>query len=221
METEENPFLGERGIRFTLGQQDVMRRQLRAILRAAPQGKVAVMFPMIATLAEWKAAAAMLEEERVALKAARIPVGIMVETASAALMAEHFAREADFLSLGTNDLTQYTLAMDRTNPRLAPQVDALHPAVLKLIGMTAEGATKHGKWAGVCGALAADVLAIPVLLGLGVAELSVDVPVVAESKARVRELSLAECRETAKLALHCADGDEVRALVRARHGEGH
>jgi phosphoenolpyruvate-protein phosphotransferase len=219
MAKEENPFLGARGIRFTLAEPAVMRRQLRAILRSATEGKVAVMFPMIATLAEWRAAAAMLEEERVALKLPRIPVGIMVETAAAALMADHFAREADFLSLGTNDLTQYTLAMDRTNPRLSVQVDALHPAVLRLIATTAEAAAKHGKWAGVCGALAADPLAIPVLIGLGVSELSVDLPVVAESKARVRELSLAECRETAQLALACADGEEVRALVRARHGE--
>ncbi len=219
MEKEENPFLGARGIRFTLAEPAVMRRQLRAILRSAAEGKVAVMFPMIATLAEWRAASAMVEEERVALNAPRIPVGIMVETAAAALMADHFAREADFLSIGTNDLTQYTMAMDRTNPRLAVQVDAMHPAVLRLIAITAEAAAKHGKWAGVCGALAADPLAIPVLLGLGVSELSVDLPVVAESKARVRELSLAECRATAQLALDCADGEEVRVLVRARHGE--
>lgn len=220
METEQNPFLGMRGIRFTLAEPAVLRRQVRAILRAAAHGQVAVMFPMIATLAEWRAASAIVEAERVALGAPRIPVGIMVETAAAALVAERFAREADFLSVGTNDLTQYTLAMDRTNPRLAPQVDALHPAVLRLIGMTAMGATAQGKWAGVCGALAADLAAIPVLIGAGIAELSVDVPLVAEVKARVRELSLAECRETARLALACGDGDEVRALVRARHGEG-
>ncbi len=147
-----------------------------------------------------------------------VPVGIMVETAAAALMAERFAREADFLSIGTNDLTQYTLAMDRTNPRLAPQVDALHPSVLRLIERTAAGARKHGKWTGICGALAGDPQAIPILLGLGVDELSADVPLVPAVKARVRTLSLADCRETARLALAAEDGAQVRALVQERHG---
>lgn len=221
MAAEENPFLGERGIRFTLAHPEVMRRQVRAVLRAALQGRVALMFPMIATLGEWRVAAAMVEAEREALGAPRIPVGIMVETAAAAVLAERFARAADFVSLGTNDLTQYTLAMDRTNPRLAPQVDALHPAVLRLIALTAQGARQHGRWAGVCGALAAEPAAIPVLLGLGITELSVDLPLVALTKARVRGLDLAACRETAAHALECADGTEVRALVAARHGEEH
>ncbi len=219
METEANPFLGERGIRFTATRPALFRAQVRAILRASREGKVAIMFPMIATIAEWRAAKRVVDVERADLKLAPIPVGIMVETAAAAVMAEQFAREADFLSVGTNDLTQYTLAMDRTNPRLAPQVDALHPAVLGLIGMTVEGARTHGRWVGVCGALAGDLNAVPVLLGLGVHELSVDVPLVPSVKARVRELSIAECRATAQLALRCLDGAEVRALVAARHGE--
>jgi phosphocarrier protein FPr len=142
----------------------------------------------------------------------------MVETAAAALMADRFAAEADFFSIGTNDLTQYTLAMDRTNPRLAPQVDALNPAVLMLIERTVAGAKRHGRWTGVCGALAGDPAAVPVLVGLGVHELSADVPLVPAVKARVRTLSLAECQETARLALEAEDGAEVRRIVAERHG---
>lgn len=220
MESESNPFLGERGIRFTATRPALFRAQVRAILRASLEGKVAIMFPMIATMAEWRAAKQVVEAERSALGVPPIPVGIMVETAAAAVMAEQFAREADFLSVGTNDLTQYTLAMDRTNPRLAPQVDALHPAVLGLIGMTVQGARAHGRWVGVCGALAGDVAAIPVLIGLGVHELSVDVPLLPLVKARVRDLFMEQCRATAQLALTCVDGAEVRALVASRHGEG-
>jgi phosphoenolpyruvate-protein kinase (PTS system EI component) len=178
-----------------------------------------MMFPMIATLAEWRAARAMVEEERVALGVPPIPVGIMVETAAAALLAERFAREADFLSIGTNDLTQYTLAMDRTNPRLAPQVDALHPSVLRLIERTVAGAHAHGRWVGVCGALAGDLVAVPVLIGLGVDELSADVPIVPAVKARVRTLSMDACRVKAQEALDAGDGAEVRAIVQRRHTE--
>lgn len=213
MPVEANPFLGERGVRLTLARPELFRAQIRAILRASRDGKVAIMFPMIATIAEWRAARTMVEEERAALDVAPIPVGIMVETAAAALMAEQFAREAAFLSIGTNDLTQYTLAMDRTNPRLAPQVDALYPSVLKLIRETVRGAHAHGRWVGVCGALAGDLTAVPVLIGLGVDELSADVPIVPAVKARVRGLSLAECEAIAEQALAAADGTEVRAIV--------
>ena len=214
---EANPFLGERGVRLTLARPDLFRAQVRAILRASHAGKVAMMFPMIATLAEWRAARALVERERAALGVPPIPVGIMVETASAALIADRFAREADFFSIGTNDLTQYTLAMDRTNPRLAPQVDALHPSVLRLIERTVAGANAHGRWVGICGALAGDAHAVPVLLGLGVHELSVDVPLVPSVKARVRTLSLEECRATALEALEADDGAQVRAIVERRH----
>jgi phosphoenolpyruvate-protein kinase (PTS system EI component) len=217
METEANPFLGERGVRLTLNRPDIFRAQIRAILRASKAGKVAMMFPMISTIAEWRAARQLVEEERAALGVPRIQIGIMVETSSAALMADRFAEEADFFSIGTNDLTQYTLAMDRTNPRLAAQVDALHPAVLRLIERTVAGAREHKRWVGVCGALAGDLQAIPVLVGLGIDELSVSVPIVPAVKARVRSLVLAECKETARLALDAGDGAEVRALVARRH----
>jgi phosphocarrier protein FPr len=217
MAVEANPFLGERGVRVSLARPALFRVQLRAILRAAASGRVAVMFPMIATLAEWRAARALLEEERMTLGIAPVPVGIMVETAAAAMLADRFAAEADFLSIGTNDLTQYTLAMDRTNPRLAPQVDALSPAVLRLVERTVAGARAHGRWVGVCGALAGDAAAIPILVGLGVDELSVDVPLVPSVKARVRALDRAACIATARLALDLDDGAAIRALVAARH----
>jgi phosphocarrier protein FPr len=205
-------------VRLTLNRPELFAQQIRAILRASTAGRVAMMFPMISTLAEWRAARAMVERERAALGVPPIEIGIMVETAAAALIADRFAREADFFSIGTNDLTQYTLAMDRTNPRLAPQVDALHPAVLRLIERTVAGAHAHGRWVGVCGALAGDLQAVPVLLGLGVDELSVDVPIVPAVKARVRTLSLKECRATAREALDASDGAEVRAVVARRHG---
>jgi multiphosphoryl transfer protein len=210
---EANPFLGERGVRFTLGRPALMREQIRAIFRAAAHGKVAMMFPMIATMAEWRAARAMVNDERRSLGAPAIPIGIMVETPAAAMIADQLAREADFLSIGTNDLTQYTLAMDRTNPRLAPQLDALHPSVLRLIARTVAGAHGYGRWVGVCGALAGDLDAVPVLIGLGVDELSVDVPIVPAVKARVRALSMVSCQAIAAEALNAEDGTAVRAMV--------
>jgi phosphocarrier protein FPr len=216
---EANPFLGERGIRLMYDHSEILRTQIRAILRAAQFGRIAIMFPMIATLDEWRGARGMVEEERKNLGGPTVQIGIMVETASAALLSDKFAEDADFFSIGTNDLTQYTLAMDRTNPRLAKQLDALHPAVLHLIERTVAGANKHGKWVGLCGALAGDPEAVPVLVGLGVHELSVSVPAVASTKARVRSLSLEECHATAEEALRAADGAEVRAIVARRHGE--
>jgi phosphoenolpyruvate-protein phosphotransferase len=216
---EANPFLGERGIRLLLNHPDVLRAQMRAILRASNAGRVAMMFPMISTIAEWRTARQLAEVERRALGVASIQIGIMVETASAALMAERFAVDADFFSIGTNDLTQYTLAMDRTNPRLASQVDALHPAVLRLIEVTVAGARKHKRWVGVCGALAGDPVAVPILIGLGIDELSVSVPAVPAIKARVRTLSMDECRVTANEAVQLSEPADVRALVARRHGE--
>jgi phosphocarrier protein FPr len=151
MAAEANPFLGERGIRLLLSRPEIFAVQVRAILRASRAGKVAIMFPMVSTIAEWRAAREVVERERLALGVAPLEVGIMIETPSAALLADRFAREADFFSIGTNDLTQYTLAMDRTNPGLAPQVDALHPSVLRLIERAVAGARAHGRWVGVCG----------------------------------------------------------------------
>lgn len=210
---EDNPFLGERGIRVLLDHPDVLRAQLRAILRASTHGLVSIMFPMIATLDEWRAARAILEEERERLGTPRVEAGIMVEVASAALLADHFAKEVDFFSIGTNDLTQYTLAMDRGHPRLAPQVDGLSPAVLRLIASTVRAARAHGRWTGVCGGLAGDAQAVPLLVGFGIDELSVSVPAIPAIKAQVRRLRFDECRRLAETALDAETAADVRALV--------
>jgi phosphocarrier protein FPr len=175
--------------------------------------KLLVMFPMVATLTEWRAAKAMFDEERAKLGADQIPVGIMVEIPATAMMAEQFAREADFFSIGTNDLTQYTLAMDRGHPKLAPQVDALNPAVLQLIALAVKGAQQHDRWVGVCGGIASDPQAVPILIGLGVRELSVSVPAIPAIKAQIRTLSLADCKKLAQKALTFDTVAAVRELV--------
>jgi multiphosphoryl transfer protein len=209
---EENPFLGVRGIRTQLERPDLLRSQLRAILRAAPLGNLHVMFPMIATLDELRAARAILtEEERAA--GVTVRVGIMIEVPAAALSAAALAPEVDFFSVGTNDLTQYTLAMDRGHPKLAAQADALHPAVLRLIAMSVAAAHGCGKWVGVCGGLAAEPLAVPLLIGIGVDELSVPVPAVPAIKALVRRVSQSECVELARAIEWCGTATEVRAQL--------
>jgi len=210
---EENPFLGVRGLRLLLDHADVLRTQVRAILRASTEGRLHLMLPMVARLEELRAARRLIEEERERLGVAPVPVGIMVEVPSAALLADAFAREADFFSVGTNDLTQYTLAMDRGHPKLAPFVDGLDPAVLRLVAEAARAAAAHGRWIGVCGGIAGDLQAVPLLVGLGVGELSVSVPSIPAVKARVRELDLAECKALAARALAAATAAEVRALV--------
>jgi len=209
---EENPFLGERGIRVGLNRPDMLRAQLRAILRASAHGSVRIMFPMIATLAELREARKLLAEEQERLGVGAIEVGIMIEIPAAALMARQFAREVDFFSVGSNDLTQYTLAMDRGHPKLAPKIDALSPSVLQLIAMTTRAAETEGKWVGVCGGIASDPQAVPLLIGLGVAELSVSVPTIPGIKAQIRTLEMAECKRLAQQALELESAAEVRAL---------
>ena len=211
MPAEENPFLGVRGIRLCLAAPEMFRVQIRAILRAAPYSRLHIMFPMIASLDEVREARQMVAEEKAALGVtADVKVGIMVEVPSTAVMAEIFAREVDFFSIGTNDLTQYTLAMDRGHPKLARQADALHPGVLRLIAMTVKGAHAHGKWVGVCGGIASDPLAVPVLLGIGVDELSVSVPAIPAIKAMVRKLNKADCVKLAAEVLQMGTVTEVR-----------
>ncbi len=207
---EENPFLGERGIRLCLAHPELFRQQLRAILRAAAYGPLRIMFPMIADIAELRAARAIVDQIRAELSAPAVDVGIMVEVPSAALMADVLAPEVDFFSIGTNDLTQYTLAMDRTHPNLATKADGLHPAVLRLIERTVQGAHAAGKWVGVCGELAADSQAVPILVGLGVDELSISVPAIPTVKAQIRALTLAQCQAQAKRALGRASATQVR-----------
>jgi phosphocarrier protein FPr len=210
---EDNPFLGERGIRVGLDRPEILRAQLRAILRASAFGKVSVMFPMIATLAELRDVKAIMAEEATSLGVPLIPTGIMVELPVTAVMAAQFAKEADFFSIGTNDLTQYTLAMDRGHPKLAPFVDGLNPGVLQLIALTVQGAHAAGKWVGVCGGIASDPRAVPILVGLGVDELSISLPAIPGIKAQIRALRLDNCRELAKHALAAESAEEVRALI--------
>lgn len=215
--SESNPFLGLRGIRVGLANPGLLRTQLRAILRAAPHGDVRVMFPMIATPDEFREAKAMLDEESRAMGVS-VETGLMIEVPAAALLADIFAREADFLSLGTNDLTQYTLAMDRGHPLLSARADALSPSVLRLVEMSAIAARRHGRLLAACGALAADPDATPLLIGLGVRELSVPAPDIPRVKAAVKRLSLEECQALALRALECDDAKAVRALVAGAAG---
>ncbi|WP_428243540.1 phosphoenolpyruvate--protein phosphotransferase [Gynuella sp.] len=210
---EDNPFLGQRGIRIGLDKPLLLRQQLRAILRASEHGAIHILLPMISSLHELRLTKELLEQERQSLGVAPVPVGIMIEVPSAALMADVLAAEADFFSIGTNDLTQYTLAMDRGHPKLAPLIDALDPAVLRLIKQTCDGAQKHDKWVGICGGVAGDPLATALLVGLGVTELSVSIPVVADVKANIRNLDFSDCRRLADQALMLSSASEVRQLI--------
>ncbi|UVJ43326.1 phosphoenolpyruvate--protein phosphotransferase [Pseudomonas sp. LS1212] len=210
---EENPFLGVRGIRLTLQRPQVMESQLRALLRGADNRPLRIMFPMVGGVEEWRQARDMTERLRQEIPVADLQLGIMIEVPSAALLAPVLAREVDFFSIGTNDLTQYTLAIDRGHPTLSGQADGLHPAVLQLIDITVRAAHAHGKWVGICGELAADPVAVPLLVGLGVDELSVSARSIAEVKAGVRELTLADAQALAQQALIQGTAAQVRALV--------
>lgn len=197
---EDNPFLGVRGLRLSLLHPDVFRSQIRAVLRAADKTKVRIMFPMVTVLEELLQAKQIVEEEQKNLGVSSpIETGIMIEVPAAAMMADILAPYVDFFSVGTNDLTQYTMASDRGNALLSSLSDALHPAVLRMIRATVDGAEKAGKWVGVCGAMAGDENAVPVLVGLGVRELSVAPPVIPAVKARIRSLSFERCRDLAQV----------------------
>ena len=212
---EENPFLGVRGIRLCLRRPDVFKTQLRAIYRAAATaeaGSVKIMFPMVTTLEDLRAAKKLAECVRAELGAPHCDLGIMVEVPSVVLMAREFAREADFFSVGTNDLTQYALAIDRQHPELGKEADALHPAVLRLIDLTVKAAVAEGKWVGVCGGAAGETLGASILAGLGVTELSMSAPSLAAVKAKLRGTSIKALRALAQRALACSTAAEVRAL---------
>ncbi|MBL8094039.1 MAG: phosphoenolpyruvate--protein phosphotransferase [Anaerolineales bacterium] len=214
MQPEENPFLGERGIRLCLNRPALFREQLRAILRAGARGNLRIMFPMVGDIEEFRQARRMLDELQTELNIPPVTTGIMIEVPSAALMADVLAREVGFFSIGTNDLTQYTLAMDRAHPALASKQDGLHPAVLRLIAKTIDGAHKHGKWVGICGELGSDPAAVPILIGLGIDELSVNVPSIPLVKAQIRGLKASELQGLAQQALDCSTAREVRELVK-------
>ena len=213
---EENPALGLRGIRLGLLRESLLVEQLQAILALAPLGVVSIMIPMVSERDEILTVRALIDRLATSMGiAARPRLGIMIETPAAAVLADQYAEVADFFSIGTNDLTQYALCMDRTNPALAARIDAFHPAVLRLIDQAARGAATHARPVGVCGAMASDPLAVPLLLGLGIGELSVSPAVVPEIKATVRRLDLAECRRVAHAALEHRDAEATRALLRA------
>lgn len=214
MPAEENPFLGVRGIRLTLEQPKLLKDQLTALIVASKGRDLRIMFPMIGRIEEWRAAKAILDDVLQEYPHDNLQAGIMMEVPSAAIMAEDFAKEVDFFSVGTNDLTQYTLAIDRGHPTLSKDADGLHPSILRLIDKTVQAAHAYGKWVGVCGELASDEKAVPILLGLGVDELSMSSTSIALTKAQIRELNLQECQTLAKKALSCTTSQEVRALIR-------
>lgn len=210
---EDNPFLGVRGLRLCLRKPELFEPQLRAIYRAACEAPVKIMFPMVSNLSELREAKAIAERIRLEVDAPVVEIGIMIEVPSAALMAREFAREVDFFSVGTNDLTQYTLAMDRLHPILGKNADGLHPAVLRLIETTVRAADEAGKWVGVCGGVAGEPRGALILAGMGVTELSMSIPAVAAVKATLRRVSHADARRLATRALACESAEEVRALV--------
>jgi multiphosphoryl transfer protein len=209
---EENPFLGVRGIRLCLQRQDLFKPQLRAIFRASQTAPIKIMFPMIATLEEFEQARQIAEAVRSEVGADPVDYGMMIEVPSAVMMANEFAQEVAFFSIGTNDLTQYVLAMDRGHPALAKQADGLHPAVLRMVQQTVQAAQAHGKWVGVCGGVAGEPLGAIILTGLGVTELSVSIPSVAAIKAKLRSLSRSQAEDLATRALVCRTAQEVRSL---------
>jgi multiphosphoryl transfer protein len=211
---EENPALGLRGVRTALARPDLLRTQLRAALRVEPFGVVQLLIPMVTDVTEIITVRTVIEELNAELgNGPRIKLGAMIETPAAALNASVLLREVDFLSIGSNDLTQYTLAMDRGHAALAGRTDALHPAVLKLIALTANAGIEAGKTVAVCGGVAADRIAVPVLLGLGVRELSVVPAAIPAIKRQIRAVRIADCRALASRCLELGTAAEVRSLV--------
>ncbi|MBB5032023.1 phosphoenolpyruvate--protein phosphotransferase [Prosthecobacter vanneervenii] len=221
LEPEPNPFLGWRGIRLSLGRLDLFKRQLRALLRAAAFGRVGIMFPMVSSVQEVLEAKAVLKtcEDELKAEGIDIPegieVGAMIEIPSAALSADLIAAEVDFLSLGTNDLIQYTIAVDRLNDRVAKLYQPTHPAVLRLIGMSVQAARSAGIRVGMCGEMASDLTLTPLMIGLGLNELSVATTQIARVKHAVRRLSVADCEALAQSVQKSTCPAEIRKLSRA------
>ena len=216
---EMNPFLGYRAIRLCLDRKDLFRTQLRALLRASVYGNLKIMFPMIATLDEFRDAKALLLEEKANLQSEgtevsdNIEIGIMVEIPSAAVIADQFAKEVDFFSIGTNDLIQYTMAADRMNEKVSYLYQPYNPAILRLIKMVIDASHKEGKWTGMCGEMAGDATAIPLLLGLGLDEFSMSATSILAARAQIAKLSKADMEKLASEALNKSTVDEVIELV--------
>ena len=217
---EMNPFLGYRAIRISLNEPEMFRTQLRALLRASVYGKLRIMFPMIATLNDFRGAKALLEEEKAKLIAEGvavsedIQVGIMIEIPAAAVLAHQFAKEVDFFSIGTNDLIQYTMAADRMNERVSYLYQPYNPSILTLIKHVIDSAHKEGKWAGMCGEMAGDQTAVPLLVGLGLDEFSMSASSVLKTRSLISKLALSDMQALADKAINeCATVQEVEALV--------
>ncbi|KWW11640.1 phosphoenolpyruvate-protein phosphotransferase [Peribacillus simplex] len=216
---EMNPFLGYRAIRLCLNEQEIFRTQLRALLRASVHGDLKIMFPMIATLAEFRDAKAVMAEVRQELLdggiqvAENIEVGIMVEIPSTAVMADVFAKEVDFFSIGTNDLIQYTMAADRMNERVSYLYQPYNPAILRLVKMVIDAAHKEGKWAGMCGEMAGDEVAIPILIGLGLDEFSMSATSILKARSLISQLSLEDMQKLSQDVLELDTNDNVKEAV--------
>ncbi|GIO87883.1 phosphoenolpyruvate-protein phosphotransferase [Paenibacillus faecis] len=217
---EMNPFLGFRAVRLCLDRKDIFRTQLRALLRASTYGNLRIMFPMIATLDEFRQAKALLLEEKQKLVSEGVAVsdeiqlGIMVEIPSTAILADQFAKEVDFFSIGTNDLIQYTMAADRMNERVSYLYQPYNPAILRLVKMVIDAAHKEGRWAGMCGEMAGDATAIPLLLGLGLDEFSMSATSILPARSQIAKLSKAEMKSLAEQALQMQTAEQVVELVR-------
>ena len=222
---EMNPFLGYRAIRLCLKEQDVFRTQLRALCRASVYGKLAIMFPMIATVNEFRQAKAIYEEEKAKLIAEGvkvaddIEVGMMVEIPAAAVLADQFAKYADFFSIGTNDLIQYSMAADRMSEHVSYLYQPYNPSVLRLVANTIKGAHEHGKWVGMCGAMAGEPHAVPILLGLGLDEFSMSATQILKARKVVKSLSYEEMQGLAQECLNKDTADEVLETVKTKLGE--
>ena len=218
---EMNPFLGWRAIRLCLEEKDLFRTQLRAILRASAFGDLKIMYPMVSGVEELDAANVLLNDCREQLRAEDkafaddIEIGVMIETPSAAMIADSLARRVQFFSIGTNDLIQYALAVDRLNEKIAHLYEPTHPGILRLIKTTVDAGQSHGIWTGVCGEMAGDLAAVPILLGLGVAELSVTPPMVPRVKMLIRSIEMEQARELATFALKNDSPKEILARAEA------
>ncbi|WP_458412273.1 phosphoenolpyruvate--protein phosphotransferase [Schinkia sp. CFF1] len=219
MPDEMNPFLGYRAIRLCLDQQDIFRTQLRALLKASTFGNLRIMFPMIATLDEFREAKKILFEEKAALVKSgiaineNIEIGMMVEIPATAVIADQFAKEVDFFSIGTNDLIQYTLAADRMNETISYLYQPYNPAILRLVKMVISAAHKEGKWVGMCGEMAGDPIAIPLLLGLGLDEFSMSATSILPARTQISKLTVKETENLAAQALNMGTAEEVKGLV--------
>ena len=217
---EMNPFLGYRAIRFCLDRTDVFRTQLRALIRASVYGRLCIMFPMIATIQEFLDAKAIFEEEKAKLVsegvavADKIEVGMMVEIPASAVLADQFAKHADFFSIGTNDLIQYSMAADRMSEKVSYLYQPLNPSILRLVKMTIEGAHKNGKWVGMCGEMAGDAMAAPLLLGLGLDEFSMSATSILRARKIINGLSYEEMKELSAKAVECETEAQVSELVK-------